>query len=167
MLCPYCNEEIKDGAKKCRFCGEFLDGRETQKEVVVQQPKKKKWLSWMEWALIIVVILAFIWFFSTSDTAKNDVGNISNDYAPTTTVKSYSSLNDAYNDHKNYIRHVCQEWLKLISSNQEHDFEWPTYAGEYQGKFIVKWTDHWELFRCEFIPYENEWGMNLNDVKRE
>ncbi len=29
MNCPYCNEKIKDGAKKCRFCGEFLEKQET------------------------------------------------------------------------------------------------------------------------------------------
>ena len=108
---------------------------------------------------IVVVFVFFAFIYYTGNT----------DYSTQTQpeqIKEYATLEDAYNDHKNYIWHVCKEWLKLISPNADN-FDWPTYAGEYQDKFIVKGTSDGNLFRCEYIKYDNQRGMNLNNVKRE
>lgn len=34
MKCPYCQEEIREDALKCRYCGEFLNGSSSREEKV-------------------------------------------------------------------------------------------------------------------------------------
>ena len=33
--CPFCAEEIKDNAKKCRYCGEWLTAKEENIDLIV------------------------------------------------------------------------------------------------------------------------------------
>lgn len=38
--CPFCKNEIKGGAIKCQYCGEFLDGREKEEKKEKKESKK-------------------------------------------------------------------------------------------------------------------------------
>ncbi len=100
-----------------------------------------------------------IWIFNqTKDNSTTPIKEIEQ--------KQEKTLQEQYNEHKNYLWYICQEWLKFIDW-WPYNFDWPTYAWEYMGKFIIKGTNNGKLFRCEFVPYDNKRWMNLVDARYE
>lgn len=81
----------------------------------------------------------------------------------TTTVNQNQnlSLTEHYNKHKNYIWNVVQEGVKLITTNQVHNFSGPTFAGEVGENFLVEGDDNGNHFACVFEKADNQRGMNL------
>ncbi|MBN1869697.1 MAG: zinc ribbon domain-containing protein [Candidatus Omnitrophica bacterium] len=72
--CPYCFEQIQDEAIKCRFCSEFLDGREAG-------DAQAKEISWyfkpstlvLGFCLIGPLIIPLIWFHPRYSNTKKAV----------------------------------------------------------------------------------------------
>ena len=73
-LCPFCAEEIKEAAAKCKHCGEFLFEKKNKKIVNNKNPSKiSKWFGWNAGiGSKLFVILITIWFIAKILREIND-----------------------------------------------------------------------------------------------
>ena len=66
--CPYCSEKILETAKKCKFCGEFIDEdlrKERKREENIKQPVQeiiiqKKNSGLVTFILVLVAIILVV-----------------------------------------------------------------------------------------------------------
>jgi len=108
-LCPYCWEEIKEIAKKCRFCGEWLsDDKETTETI----KEKTTWKSKTKETNI------------KKSIQKNDDIKVSKPSFEESTIRTYilAILNSAW--HILIIRFFIRKWAEMIWEQQS----WSAWA---------------------------------------
>jgi len=84
--CPFCNEEIKQGAVKCKHCRSLLDEESLKKAgIEAYQPqkdlaeKKPPWKRWFVWVPVMLVITALIISFSGVSLTGGSIEGLAED----------------------------------------------------------------------------------------
>jgi hypothetical protein len=154
--CPFCKNEIKEGAIKCQYCWEFLNPDEAPSKDVPGQTvwqtkaikKKSKKLLWI-WIWVFVLICIIAW-----KNGKKWTNTTSNSQAPTMAIEQ---RNESWEVVEVEIE-VPKEYLNALKKAQSYsDYQYMSEKSLY--KQLT--SEYWEWFTKEAADYA------INNVKAD
>lgn len=127
--CPYCEEVIKSTAKKCRFCGEWLDGSTPQNPVSIEVRGKNYHI--LKYVLIVAIAIAVIVIagvlISNSSRSEVDEKTMASDTIPPA-AEPYSI--DRVLD--NIAEHDANETAEELEQEP-----WRIHLNKLQGSYLI------------------------------
>jgi hypothetical protein len=97
VSCPFCGEDIRATARKCKHCGEWLTGNREPSEVSGQGGRGGCWLSGLGWLLLVAGTSGLIYAASLDTSVATGDGFTGSLYAPRSRVHNIGLLNDKQN----------------------------------------------------------------------
>ena len=135
MKCPYCGQESKEGARKCKHCGELLPqqqgGKSSTSVSNKQSSKSNKKSTIRNWLLGIVFViggLVLLSYLSEEETKPTKDTNVTN-----VETKQKPSSQDKVKVHKT---HTTFESVGVEYRKEPYDYENEVYAYKDWGVYI-------------------------------
>ena len=116
-VCPFCANEIKEWAIKCKFCGEFLEkGNEDKREVF--QNKTLYIYFWI--VLAIIAVIAFLLWRLWNNTNKMNQNILQDDSLVTNQDNSVT----ASKQNTNFDRDMeCQKYVNICEEKRQDNID--------------------------------------------
>ncbi len=182
-ICPYCESEISNTAKKCKHCWEWVINKNNEKEnnQVIEnwdnskQKKEyyKRRINDIIWIIIWIILTLIIWFIYNYYIKDNDIEKVWNNW----TINTYETKNNTqeieFSDEETILRSIGRNCTYLQYNErycwniinwywQSHYANWDEYLWQFKNSkrnwyWIMKYNSWW-LYKW----YRKDWKKHWN-----